>query len=379
MEASLSKQGITDLPAVLQLFENLLCFDAWLQKDKFWPLDDQEERVKSAQAAVELLLKRLITSLPIKSGNGWNKPKTHELMHIVCRDMVRYGKPTGFDANRPENHHGPRAKTPGNRAKKKHDDESTFERQAATRLSDSIILQTLYKKVFNDDTRFRYSEEKRISPDADAVPPNPKSTATHGQLSKKDDGRFVIEWHTTTSLPTMGLPAGLPSFVDEHFGSPVSICTEYCHNGVIYRCHPNYGSAGPIYDWMMAYRDASKLPGSDGVPMVPPNKKNKKPLKKNKRPKKTPKAPKPVPARLVAVLLAENNVFTDDKLIVQFSDQRLVRPSSVLMEHWSWSESFDYISPNAITGPRFVIALQEDMSQIMVTRPFTEWPAQFDP
>jgi hypothetical protein len=34
------------------------------------------------------------------------------------------------------------------------------------------------------------------------------------------------------------------------FGPVVLFCTEYKRDIYTFRCHPNYDSAGPIYDWM---------------------------------------------------------------------------------------------------------------------------------
>jgi hypothetical protein len=40
------------------------------------------------------------------------------------------------------------------------------------------------------------------------------------------------------------------AYLYNNFGPVVHFCTEYKCDIYTFQCHPNHGSAGPIYDWM---------------------------------------------------------------------------------------------------------------------------------
>ena len=107
------------LGSVLELFEGMLCFDAWLNQDTV--LETRRHRCGQIHPFVFSLRKLMswcTTRIPTRERNGvtkWNFPKFHELLHIVD-DMIRFGATTNFCAQRPESLLITAAKKPGRRA-----------------------------------------------------------------------------------------------------------------------------------------------------------------------------------------------------------------------------------------------------------------------
>ena len=64
---------------VIDVFEALLCFDAWLMRDIFWMIPDLCGAKSSAKASIEKLMQMCQTNIPVMKQNGWKFPKFHEL------------------------------------------------------------------------------------------------------------------------------------------------------------------------------------------------------------------------------------------------------------------------------------------------------------
>ena len=145
VSASLEKQQ-TDHADILELFEAMLCFDAWLNKPTYWILDDTKEEskalmLKSLRQLMTMCVDRILPRADKDENNTWNFPKFHELLHLGD-DMERYGASINFSAQRPESLLIPAAKLPGKRAQKRHDG-SSYEIQSAQRLADTHIINTI--------------------------------------------------------------------------------------------------------------------------------------------------------------------------------------------------------------------------------------------
>ena len=77
---------------MVEVFEALLCFDAWLMQDTFWDSSNSAQAMQSAQSLIEALLKLCKNNIPAFKENGWKFPKFHELLHVVD-DIERFGAP----------------------------------------------------------------------------------------------------------------------------------------------------------------------------------------------------------------------------------------------------------------------------------------------
>ena len=144
----------------------------------------------------------------------------------------------------------------------------------------------------------------------------------------------------------MRLPKALMNFIRSEFGTTVTIATEYTREEFTFRCHPNYQSDGPIFDWMNVLFD-------DGT----------------------------YPCRLAAVIvhanpdiaIASNESYT---LLVQSATSR-TGIASALFTEWSWSADYYAIDPSSIAGPCFVVSITDDSSKILEALPISEWAALF--
>ena len=74
-----------NLEAVMGTMECLLCFEAWLDKESYWHIEEDTDNEKSEEAenAIVQLMAMITTYLPQEQGHGWKVSKFHEMLHIV--------------------------------------------------------------------------------------------------------------------------------------------------------------------------------------------------------------------------------------------------------------------------------------------------------
>ncbi len=70
---------------------------------------------------------------------------------------------------------------------------------------------------------------------------------------------YHIQWDTKTNVSTLQMDNELLHYLYNNFGPMVHFCPEYKRDIYTFQCHPNYGSAGQIYDWMITSEDAKCL------------------------------------------------------------------------------------------------------------------------
>lgn len=339
VSASLEKQQ-TDLADILELFEAMLCFDAWLNKPTYWILDDTKEESKASmlESLRQLMTMCVDRILPRrdkpKDENPWNFPKFHELLHLGD-DMERYGASINFSAQRPESLLIPAAKLPGKRAQKRHDG-SSYEIQSAQRLADTHIINTMYIKIFGSGL---WQEDDKSS--AGTISES-TGRATFMDLTRSDN-KFHVSWSSTTSATKLTVSPNLLSFLCDNFGDKVRCATEYKREEYTFRCHPSFQSDGCIYDWMKVI--------FDGDP------------------------PTSYPCRLAMVVIMDNPA-DPYRLVVQSATERTYKDSTLLKE-WTFSPEFYIISPESIERPCFVIMISPTDDKILEALPYDEWPSKF--
>lgn len=334
----------TALAPVIQVFEALLCFDAWLGKPIFWLKQNEIEAKRIAQASIRRLLEMCHENIPSEKQHPWKFPKFHELLHIVD-DISRFGAPTNYSAQRPESLLIAAAKQPGRRAQKRHQG-STYELQAAQRLADSLLIDVLYDTVCSNTL------PKDIPDDNNSIVldtiKHGTGNATRARVLRWPNGgdetnvefRYEVRWQTTSNLANLELDPFLITYLCSEFGDDVCICTEYVRDLYTFRCHPCYQSDGPIYDWL-------KIVFDDGS----------------------------YPCRLASVVIT-NDINTPYKLIVQSTTTR-TGISSTLLTEWHWAATYYTIDPDCIEGPCFVVTIKNDKSKVLETLPLQQWPDQF--
>ena len=346
---ALLKQGFSTLSHVLHVFEGMLCFDAWTNKEFCWTIENHVEAKTSALASIKELLRDCQDHIPLGKKKSWKFPKFHELLHLV-EDMERFGSPLNYCAQRPESLLIPVAKQPGRRAQKRQDG-STYELQSAQRLAYSIMIDTFYTRIWDPPDAFEDEcKANKTMHDQHTLIRESTGKGTFGTVTYDDTHRLRVCWNTTTNLSLMHIPNALLHFLCQTFGHPVRFCTEYVRNEHTYRCHPCYQSGGPMYDWM-----------------------NVKFVNKRNNTKKV------YPSRLAAVVINDKRCqsWQDPYLLVVQCATKQTGINSVLLTEWLWSDTFNVISPSNIVAPCFVISIKDDHSKILETLPMEEWANEF--
>ena len=243
---------------VLQVFECLLCFDRWCRKSVYWTNENSTEEQNVAINATRAMMNMLMSSIPRNTGNGWALSKLHDILHVPMF-ITRFGNPMNYNTGFCEHNHKYQAKIPGRKAAKRHD---TFTNLIAKNIVDSHVLQ-MYASLMEkneaaiDTSRYDTLPEPEEGDDDDNDEPLRESTlrATQCHLSVADNV-VKVKW-TTRGAKKPVLSNGLTHFIVQHFGlqtdadKSVTLYTEYKRNDTLFRCHPDYCSLGPWYDWCM--------------------------------------------------------------------------------------------------------------------------------
>jgi hypothetical protein len=349
LSTALQKKDRTSLHKVIGVFEALLCFDQWLNKPTFWPAKYHTASKLSVAAAIRKLMSMCKADIPLAANKSWKFPKFHELLHIL-NDMERFGAPINYCAQRPESLLIPVAKQPGRRAQKRHAG-STYELQAAQRLSYSLMINEVHARIWGNPPGSSATGNKASG---DIVPIfESTGMATFGLLTRNSDHTFVLKWNTRTNAHLMQLPTPLLEFIWSTFGPCVRLCTEYVRDAFRFRCHPAYQSDNAINDWMH-------------VQFLVYNRKLKRDVTRS------------FPCRLAAVVLRDiDDTNTEPYHLIVQSATRKTGIKSTLLTEWVWSPEFLVILPSSIVGPCFVILIKHDTSKILETLPLDKWASEF--
>ena len=341
---ALSKKNKSQLNQVIHVFEAMLCFDRWLNQPMYWQHTSHDQFMQSVQQSIRVLMEHCIQHIKMMPDKTYKFPKFHELLHIV-HDMERFGAPMNFCAQRPESLLIPVAKKPGRRAQKRHEG-SSFELQAAQRLSYSLMIDTVYTRIWKPFCHLPLPPSDTLSDPT--IVQQSTGKATFGTVTSNALTGHHVKWTTSTKVVLMQPPESLLNFLVNSFGSPVQICTEYCREGHTFRCHPAYQSGGAIYDWMHV-----QFKGANNQTFV-------------------------IPCRLAAVVVLEMLADSSEpyRLVVQCADYP-TGINSVLLTEWMMSQTYYIVKPSSVLRPCFVICITTDDTKILETLPLEEWPSKF--
>ena len=239
---------------ILQVFEAMLSFDKWSRKDTYWA----DHNAEVSKAIVSRLIAKLMhlskKYIPTSKSTAWNYPKFHDLMHIVD-DISQFGAPQNFCAQQPESLLIVAAKQPGLHAQKCHKG-VVYELQAAQRLCYSLMINTVHDRIQNGTPARPPKKQVDTLLNQCLIHKSTKgsttgiSTRASAAIDKKMP-IYQIQWDNKTDVSTLQMDNELLHYLYNEFGPVVHICTEYKGDIYTFRCHPNYGSAGSIYDWMI--------------------------------------------------------------------------------------------------------------------------------
>ncbi len=82
LDHTFERKSRTTVKNVVEVFEALLCFDAWLMQDTFWDSSNSANAMQSARLSIETLLKLCKKHIPAVKENCWKFPKFHKLQNL---------------------------------------------------------------------------------------------------------------------------------------------------------------------------------------------------------------------------------------------------------------------------------------------------------
>jgi hypothetical protein len=122
-----------------QVFQMLLSYWVWLKQDSYWKRGNKDAK-ESARTAIRVMLRELIQLWPRVRGQGWEKAKIHEQLHVPD-DIERNGAPQGSHTGPTEHNHIRLVKRP---AKGTQQRAKVFDRQLGQRVRDAYIVDMAY-------------------------------------------------------------------------------------------------------------------------------------------------------------------------------------------------------------------------------------------
>ena len=248
------------LQEMRQVFQMILSYWVWLKRDTYWSRGNKAAKT-AARNAISVMLGELIRLWPRMRGQGWEKAKIHEQLHVPD-DIHRHGAPQGSHTGPTEHNHIRLVKRP---AKGTQQRAEVFDRQLGQRVSDSYIIDMAYQRMTTSlDSKQppgqSLAETKGLSNQGSKTwvsiaTGNSVPAQLHFDSHSKGQDHFspvmiaFLQSHYGAFPPVITGPTN-PE--DEHVVMPqVRLGTEYKRAGTIFRGHPNYRQDGPWYDWVM--------------------------------------------------------------------------------------------------------------------------------
>jgi hypothetical protein len=169
-----SSQSVNEMR---QVFQMLLSYWVWLKRDSYWKRGNKDAK-ESAQTAICVMLRELIRLWPRVRGQGWEKAKIHEQLHIPD-DIERNGAPQGSHTGPTEHNHIRLDKQP---AKGTQQCAEVFDRQLGQCVSDAYIVDMAYARM---SSKYGNTSHKMLSSLG-------QSTVLSSQGAK---GRLFVDTH----------------------------------------------------------------------------------------------------------------------------------------------------------------------------------------
>ena len=264
LDIALRRGGNHGMQDALNVMEAILCFDAWLHKDSFWSIEEADLREESAKSSIKMLMHMCNYVFP----DEWHVLKFHLLLHFPFF-ITKFGAPNNYDSQRPEHNHIAHAKRPGRRAHKTHSGQK-FEKQVAQRLSDTMIINSIYERIHPEASMTTIDVAENNQPNGNL--PNGAVCFISKTFNHVTE---VWQCKSSTESPnqSLKLPVGVSACLFNHFDcATIFTCTEMHVKNVLYRCHPTYRSEGPHYDWPMVQMSTHRQRPCKIVAFVPATK-----------------------------------------------------------------------------------------------------------
>jgi hypothetical protein len=248
-----------------QVFQMLLSYWVWLKRDSYWKRGNNDAK-ESARTAICVMLRELIRLWPRVRGQGWEKAKIHEQLHVPD-DIERNGAPHGSHRGPTEHNHIRLVKRP---AKGTQQRAKVFDRQLGQRVSDAYIVDMAYARMPSKYGKTSHEMLSSLGHSTGLSSQGAKGRLfvdTHGyQLSDLLPATPCFDlFHTKKEL----FSVKMIQFLIHHYAAgPASenpligpggrqshrrlfLSTEYKQAGTIFRGHADYCHKGPWYNWVM--------------------------------------------------------------------------------------------------------------------------------
>jgi hypothetical protein len=146
-----SRVGTAMYSNMLESFEMLLAFWAWLKKDNYWDCGDLNA-MQEAEDATCKLMSQMLKIWPRDKGQGWQKPKFHETRHYAFL-IHMFGKPGNWHSGPQENSHIDNVKNQADITQKR---VMVFDWQLANRLVDKYIIDYAHSIIQEQEEESTY-------------------------------------------------------------------------------------------------------------------------------------------------------------------------------------------------------------------------------
>ena len=248
--------GSTTWQKMTYVFQQILCYWAWLKQDTFWMAHDTDACAQ-ATAAIKIMMSQLQTLWPRDDGLEWNITKLHEQFHVPM-DIHRHGNHKNVHSGPQEHNHIDIKKA----ARKTQLNRKTLDEQTGCRVMERLVIQRAYDFV-TADIRLPPGKDNNV-----ALGVVNASKGVYCLVSDTATGASYVDatlhWHRTKHdglvplhhdhiirvLITTLFPDYAELTVDgTSLALQIPFFTEYERNGFIYRAHPNYRGNGAYYDW----------------------------------------------------------------------------------------------------------------------------------
>lgn len=247
---------------MIYTFESLLCFWAWLKKDKYWKIESSQASLDRVEHAICILMGKVKTLWPRSSGCEWKKPKFHETYHNAL-NIYLFGKPSNWHSGPAEHNHICHVKKVANTTQKR---KMEFDWQLGNRLVEKFIIEKAFAKLNQVKTKLGHATLSDIGTIYSNISDTQKKH-TSGRyklfIQELPDGQIDVSYKWMTSRKQYyQLPRLLiETIVKERFshlsrslrrkGKMIVGFTEYHRNNSIFRAHPMFRNDKPWYDYVM--------------------------------------------------------------------------------------------------------------------------------
>jgi hypothetical protein len=228
------------------------------KKDKYWKRGDREAK-QLARVAIQTMLSELTKLWPRTKGQGWEKAKVHEQLHVPD-DIERNGSPQGWHSGPTENNHITSVKNYASQTNRRRE---TLDAQIGTHNAESFIINHAYQKM-----TMSYETVPNENMEEDDIVEGITKNGSKALIFIHKVGSDVTSNPPQWNGVDLGhLDLHLKRFLESHYGAlpsqpswngqdrnvhmVVRFSTEYTRGGNIFQAHPNYGQLGPWYDWAM--------------------------------------------------------------------------------------------------------------------------------